>query len=201
MTYEVQQTRWDRLIRRVSGSIGPGSRVSETISELFPVLDVERVPGELLLLGGIKTGQAATILSAVAGNLNHAQLFNPADSNNLVVLTKVYLASAVAQPIRFGTTATALTTDVGNVIPRDTRAGIIGRLSAESRSVNQVGGFPLLGNVLIQSNVTFAIEDENSIAVLAPGTGYTFANTAANSTLQIHYFWRERPAEQSELQF
>ena len=57
--FEVQQNRWDQLIRRVSGSIGPGSRVSETLSELLPVMDVERVPGELLRLMGTDVAMAS----------------------------------------------------------------------------------------------------------------------------------------------
>ncbi len=48
MGQELQQNRYDQLIRRVGGIIGPGSKVVEALGELFPVIDVENVPGELL---------------------------------------------------------------------------------------------------------------------------------------------------------
>jgi len=116
MTFEVQQTRWDRIIRRVSGSIGPGSRVSETLSELFPVLDVERVPGELLLLGGTAICVGANDNSGAAGQVARHQIFNPVGSGVIATVSKLIVASTVTQHFRAATSLIPLTTGIGRRI-------------------------------------------------------------------------------------
>lgn len=201
MTYEVQQTRWDRLIRRVSGSIGPGSRVSETISELFPVLDVERVPGELLFLGGIKISMGSALLFGSAGETSKIQLFNPADSGNIIAISRVVVTTSSTNTLRAAVNQAALPDAVGNESLRDTRVGNavlpVGQILTEQvvAGVTQSWTWKQLGNV------PFIIEDDNSVAVLAENTGFTVGTTAQNQELHVSFFWRERPAEPSELQF
>jgi len=103
VTNEIQQTRYDRLIRRVAGIIGPGSKVSEVLTELFPVLDVESVPSELLILAGTNTCFGGGQFQAMAGQSPKMGLFNPADSNTILVLTHVYVSTDTGnQNIRWG---------------------------------------------------------------------------------------------------
>jgi len=53
---ELQQNRYDQLLRRVGDLKGPGSKVNDVLQELFPTIDVENVPGELLFLMGTHIG-------------------------------------------------------------------------------------------------------------------------------------------------
>ena len=201
MTYEVQQTRWDRLIRRVSGSIGPGSRVSETISELFPVLDVERVPGELLLLGGTNLMVGGVSQAAVAAMSSQTQIFNPIDSGHLVIPTTILIYSATAQQIFFGLVALALATLPTNPRTRDSRLGVLNSGVGELRTDTNAAIQPTIARVFVGVNETFVLSDPNGLAILAPNSGLQFATTNLNTTLQMTVFWRERAAQESELQF
>ena len=203
MTYEVQQTRWDRIIRRVSGSVGPGSRVSETLSELFPVLDVERVPGELLLLGGTRLGMAGFPVDAGVGDFAGEQISNPAGSNAIITITKAIVSSEVDDNILWGNVhgllATALPTaarlrDTREVFPTQP-VGVLrisGALAAPIDSLSAI-------SVLARSPLV--IEDVNGVAILAPGTQFTVGSSIADAKIRASFQWRERAAEESELQF
>ena len=84
---ELQQNRYDRLLRRVGGLIGAKSMVNDALGELFPMLEVENVPGELLALLGTQLGWCSASLGPSVGNFNHHQLFNPADSGVVITVT------------------------------------------------------------------------------------------------------------------
>lgn len=200
MTYEVQQTRWDRLIRRVSGSIGPGSRVSETISELFPMIDVERVPPELLFLAGIKLGFGGTTVSGVAAESAKVQLFNPADSGNIITITSALVRTDATQTVRFSNESSPRTA-VNTERHRDTRAGILPATVGQVRSSSEAALIPAIGVFVTLANVTFVLTDPNGLAVLGPGSGFVIGGQSLNVGLTVTYFWNERVAEESELQF
>ena len=201
MTFEVQQTRWDRLIRRVSGSIGPGSRVSETLSELFPVLDVERVPGELLLLGGTQLCMGAAQVTGAAGETPRLQIFNPVDSGVLITVTLLLISGGATLNNRVATTITALTTGAGTEVFRDRRIALISRPVGQIRTDSTVAFTDAHLLFTTQASVTTLLTDENGLAVLPPGSGYEVGNNTAASTIRGSFFWRERPAEEAELQF
>ena len=201
MTNEIQQNRWDQLIRRVGGIIGPGSKVSETLNELFPVPDVERVPGELLFLGGTFLGFGGSSIGAAAGNFPKGMLFNPAESGMLGTVTTVYVTSTMTQPVRFGLTATELVAGIGTQIVRDTRKGFFERPTLRISEEQSVTGGPGSAIINISANLSFKLSDPNGLFVLAPNTGVQFTGGAPASDLTVVFFWRERPAELSELQF
>ncbi len=200
MTYEVQQTRWDRLIRRVSGSIGPGSRVSETISELFPVLDVESVPGELLFLSGTKLGWGGAVVTSGAGDAPGVQLFNPAGSGHLVTVESVLISSGQTNSVSVGITTVAFPINTGLGFLRDVRTGQQVLTVAELRT-DTTAIATLNIRLRVLANTLHQIEPPNSVGVLAPGTGMSVVNGSNNTILECSFFWRERPAEESELQF
>jgi len=199
MTYEVQQTRWDRIIRRVSGSIGPGSRVSETISELFPMIDVERVPGELLLLGGTAICHGGGTIIAMAGESPTAQLFNPAGSNMLVTLTKVYFSMVVTGIVRWGTNViqrgTVISTQQFRDLRRRAPALPVAQVSQDSAVALATG----TNQARLLSHTILPIEDQNGVAVLSPGSGFEIGTTTQAVQIFYSFYWRERPAEESEL--
>ena len=198
---EIQQTRYDRLIRRVTGAIGPGSKVAEIITELFPVVDVERVPGELLLLGGTQLGFGGIALGPGIGNVPKIQLFNPPDSGMLVTVTMIKASVLTDAVITLGLTQSLFATNPDIDVQRDTRAGVTKSPTATIRTLlNPTSGgnfFPLF--VLARDPVTY--HDENGLFVLAPGTGITVSTTITDIQLTAGFFWRERAAELAELQF
>lgn len=201
MAHDIQQTRYDRLMRRVAGIIGPGSKVKEVLPTLFPTLDVELGQyAELMLLQGTRLGLGAVDLLPIVGEVNHSQLFNPVGSGLLVVPTHVVFYSSARQFFRWNFAVAALTTDVGNTGLRDTRE--LGGPVAQIRSVQQAGGAPLTWEMIVATDVagvTQTLENQSGLAVLAPGTGMTFTSTLANTQTTVAFLWRERIAEESEL--
>jgi len=202
MTYEVQQTRWDRIVRRVSGSIGHGSRVSETISELFPVMDIERVPGELLVLGGTHICNGAASVAGAAGEVPNVSLFNPIDSNTLLTITQIAIRVDSLQRVRIAFDQTSAGARVNTERFREGRL-----ITATNLPVGQVFTFsnPSQAAQQVELGVgdfnSLILKDENSMGVLSPDTKCTVAGTIVATTIRVTFWWRERPAEQAELQF
>lgn len=200
MTFEVQQTRWDRLVRRVSGSIGPGSRVAETLGELFPVLDIEQVPAELLVLGGTRMAIGFTAEAGVAAVFQVSELFNPVDSGALLTLHDLHIFSDSALDIGMGLTDGSFTNN------NPTQVGFAdGRLLPPTVPVGQVrdetAGAPGVINYVINRDFFLAniYKPPKAIAVLSPGTGWSVTTRLVDVSLTVSYFWTERAAEQSEL--
>jgi len=200
MGHEVQQTRWDRIVRRVSGSIGPGSRVSETLTELMPVLDIERVPAELFALGGTHIAQGFSVENGVAANFQQSMLLNPVNSNALITLTSISVFSDFDQSFDLGVTQNVFTNNnPTNVAFTD------GRLFAASVPVGQVrDGISLVRGVSfynLRANTTESqfYQPPDAVAVLSPGTAYSVGASVVNTLILVAYTWRERPAEESEL--
>jgi len=202
MGHEVQQTRWDQLIRRAGGSIGPGSRVAESLSELFPVLDVETLPAELLFLNGTRLAFGSVNLGASAAEFSKIQLFNPPGSGMLVTLTSAYFnTSGAAVSIEASFSSAALATPVGNAPLRDTRTGVAVLPVATINQEQDASGIPSFIQFRLNSIDTLKITDPNGIVVLAPGTGITWAPQIVNNALMATFFWRERVTVASELNF
>lgn len=199
MSQELQQTRYDQLVRRVGGLIGPGSKVSEVLGELFPVVDLESVPGELLRLGGTFIAFGGASVTGAAGQSARLQLFNPAGSGKIVTMSHVDIGTQVTDVIRFGVVTTALATGLGTEVHRDLRSLPPLRPTGQIRSLSSVALAPATGQVRLLSNTSYRIEDPNSVAVLLPGSGFEVGNTAVAITVTATFFWRERVLEQSEL--
>jgi len=199
VTSELQQTRYDKLIRRAGGIIGPGSKVSEVLTELFPVLDVERVPGELLALAGTRICQGSAAATAVV-NRNEVQVFNPAGSGVITTVTRVMLSLAATSILRWVTTAIPLG-GAGLTNQRDTRVGAIEPTTTQCLFDNLAGPIASQMQIVLPANTLFQLEDENGIAVLAPGNGLTFEPDVLGTAIIAAFFWRERSVEQSEVSF
>lgn len=196
---EIQQNRYDQLLRRVADLKGPGSKVNDVLQELFPTIDVENVPGELLALMGTRIGFAGTAVNPNAGKSPGIQLFNPADSGFLVTISSVLVGSDATNFVRWGLTTTALATNTAIPGFRDTRlgtgpAGVTQlRTSADATAVASMALRQL-------ANVTVELNDPNSVAVLTPGSGLLFVGSA-DVAITISFNYRERVAEPSELTF
>jgi len=196
---ELNQNRYDQLLRRVGDLKGPGSKVNDVLQELFPTIDVENVPGELLLLMGTRIGWGATSKVPTAGKNSGVQLFNPAESGQLITVTTAVVSTSTTGDVTWGTTILPLPTNTGIPKLRDTRSEGGTRGVAQLRtSVDTVGLSSGLFRVLASTPLT--LRDENSFCVLAPGTGLSFIG-GVDVSLRVSFIYRERVAEPSELNF
>lgn len=198
---ELQQNRYDQLVRRVGNIVSPGSIVGDALNELFPMIDVETLNAELELLSKWRLGFGNAVQFQLAANNSKAQLFNPAGSNNIAVLERVDLFTSTAQRIHYEVTDVALTTVVGNITLRDTREGITAPAIAEVRRVQEVASIVAFGVITLTAGVTLTMEEKRGMFVLAPGTGVTFSTTVVNTAFNASFQWRERVAEPAELSF
>lgn len=199
MTNEIQQTRYDRLLRRVAGIIGPGSKVSEVLTELFPVLDVESVPSELLILAGTRTAFGGGTIVSAAGEAPKAGLFNPAGSNTIVTLTDVRFSVNLTQTVRWGINVVELGTQIATELFTDTRNPLaqrpVGRVSQESA----VALSNATGQTRLSALTPFHLEGKNDLVTLRPGVGFTIGINGLNTAIFYCFYWRERAMETSEV--
>ncbi len=197
---ELQQGRYDRLLRRVGDLKGPGSKVNDVLEELFPVIDVENVPGELLRLMGTRLAMGSANLPAVAAQFSKIQIFNPADSGYLTTVTTIVSASSISSDItEYFLTTVPLTLLVATNPIRDTREGIGTAATTQIRTEQDVSGIPAQFQFRAIASTPTTITDPNGVVILAPGTGLTVAPNTVNRAFTCAFFWRERVAEASEL--
>ena len=201
MSQDLQQARYDQLLRRVGGLYGPGSKVTEVLPEVFPMLDVETQLGELLGLTGTKLGHGSAQVAAVAAQFSRSEIFNPAGSGKIMTVTKFVVSTSAADAMRWGLSGAALGTLIATAELRDTRFGVGTLPSGEIRTGNSAGAGPASGRASIPADEAFTFEDQNGIAVLAPGTGLEVGSSTVNLLILTSFFWRERIAESSELNF
>jgi len=197
---ELQQSRYDRLVRRAGGLIGPGSKVSDALSDLFPVIDVENMPGELLRLMETKLLIGGTQFAATAGNTTSIQVFNPADSGNLVVVSTAYVSGTSADNYVAGVSVAEFGTFVQRMVSRDTRGTKIIQGVAQIKTTSGVA-FSSAGALTWRSvaNSTHTLDDANGVAILFPGTGFFVQKFTNASIMNCGFLVRERPFLQSEL--
>lgn len=197
---EIQQNRYDQLIRRVGGIIGPGSKVSEVISELFPMIDVENVPGELLFLMGTKLAHGGGQQTGAAGEFAQVNLRNPAGSGHLITITTVVFVGTAALTFNTSAGTEVVQTSANSAALRDVRTGAdqpVGIVDIDSN----VAAVAAINRFSILANQPMVLKDPNGVAVLGPGDMYQVGTNVAAQTILVTYFWRERVAESSELLF
>jgi len=175
--------------------------VNNALTELFPVIDVERVPAELLWLAGWHPSVGSINLAAEVASTSKGQLFNPVDSGHLIVVTRVYFSMLVTTTVEMAVSLAALTTNVGGAQFRDTRTGNAIASVGQMRSQVDAVGVPPTWQFRTLGAVHNTVSDDNGIAVLAPGTGLTIAPDSTNTAVIATFHWRERLAEPSELNF
>jgi len=201
MPSELQQTRYDRLIRRVGGIIGPGSKVAEALAELFPVIDVENVPAELLALAGTSMAFGGSTLTAAAAQFSIIQVFNPVDSGKIVTVTAAIFYSTVTQFYTYDITDVARPVIINNQRFVDSRLGVTSRPTSIILHESAAAASVATGRMRSAGSTPVFLTNANALAVLAPGTGFEVSANTANSLLECTFYWRERPAEASELNF
>jgi len=197
---EIQQNRYDQLLRRVAGIIGPGSKVSQVITELFPMIDVENVPSELLLLAGTRICMGGGTTAGVVGQSGRAQLFNPLGSGALITLTDIFVSGTSTTTVRWGRSnvsfAARITTEVFTDFRNDVGSRPIGQIHQDT----SVALATATNQTRILVNVNLHIQPKNDICVLSPGFGFEIGLATQNTAFLFGFNWRERAAQPSELE-
>lgn len=198
---ELQQNRYDQLLRRVGDLKGPGSKVNDALSELFPMFDVETDRGELQLLSGMDLCFGGGNGEGAATTAFRGQLFNPVGSGKLLIVTRTLWTNDSIAVHRWGVVTTALTTGIGTETFRDTRHPPARRPTGQIRTQISVALAPATGQVERIARTPTILEDPNGVAVLAPGTGLELGQTDLNIKANFTFYWRERVAQPSEINF
>lgn len=196
---EILQSRYDQLLRRVADLKGPGSKVNDVLTELFPMIDVENVPAELLALSGSRLTMGTTLTGAGgAGNFSISLLRNNGNSGVIARLIYIQVSSADSL-IVIGPT---LNSDSAN----GARAFVDTRVFPEQPSlVTQANNTALVSGPGFMALATdgdgiLEYQPPLAIAVIAPGTAFSVGNGTSNIALRVNYLWLERVAQPSELQ-
>ncbi len=199
MTTELQQTRYDQMVRRAGGIIGPGSKVGEVIPEMFPMFDLEDPPAELQVLGGTRMGFGGSTLAAVAAQAGRFQLFNPAGSGHIITVTMWSVqTTSGTHTVRYGVVNQAIAT-VGTQRFADTRGRFTALPVGQINAVTSVALAPATGQYRALGATPNLAHFNKGIFVLGPGTGLEIGTASVNTVVFGTFHWRERPALESEL--
>ena len=196
----IQTARHDGLLRRLFSIKGGGSLMPESLEDAFPTLPLEGGPIELLKLAGWGLGFSGALRTSPVGQTVGWQLFNPPDSGMIVVPTRAFFTVDAQGIIFLGVTTVALATAATGRF-RDTRGDASARTTALVRTGNAPASPTNAIRLRPRADIQQTIDDSDGLAVLAPGTGLTFVSVATNLTIECGFFWRERSAEPSELNF
>lgn len=199
MSQDLNQNRYDQLVRRVGSLTGGGAKVSEVLAELFPVIEVESTVPELRILAGTILGLGFRSSAGAAAVHQQIQLFNPVDSGNIITVTSAEIVVGTAQAVNFGLVNTALASQTSTQRPRDGRVNILSPILGQIRFGNSAAVAPAVGSMQLALNAGRVLDNSDGLFVLPPGFGFQVTTTIVNTILVVTFWWRERVAEQSEL--
>lgn len=196
---DLQQARYDQLVRRVGALYGGGSKVVEVLPEVFPVLELEDTTPELLALSGWRMAWQSTERLSAVGNNSSSQIFNPAASGQIVAVTQVTLRTDKATNVQMELTTTQTGAPISGLF-RDSRFGVPRSTVAQVSTIDggAIGGG---ARIFMPIDVNFVLRDDNGVVILTPGTGLDVGTVNTQIRLLVNYFWRERQAQESELNF
>ena len=198
---EIQQGRYDALLRRVADLKGPGSKVNDVLEELFPCFDVEKLPAELYILAQTDLCMGGGRVAAVAAQSCRGQIFNPAGSGKVITVTQAGVGAIAIATIRWGRRDTPLVGNLATQIFRDVRHPLGNLPTGQIRFEQSLAMANANGQTRILPNTPFKLTDTNGIAVLTEGTGFEIGLSTVNQDLHFYFYWRERVAEPSEVNF
>lgn len=185
-------------MRRVADLKGPGSKVNDVLTELFPVLDVERAPAELALLSGARICMGSAFVGAGgAGNFTTLFLRNNGDSG---VIARLFYLSVGAPDgnILLGPSLNSAPV-VGATANADGRVfGEGPTLQLQGNNNNLVVGATFL-TLITGANAFVQFEPPVAVSVITPGTAFSVGAATANVGVRLNVMWVERPAQPSEL--
>ena len=195
---ELQQNRYDQLLRRVGDLKGPGSKVNDALTELFPMFDVENVPSELLLLMGSKMAMGrVTQTPGGASFFSFALLRNNGGSGVIARVTSVRVFSTTIQRFVIGPTLNSDSAS-GNTAFTDGRVFGEGTALVTQGNNNALTFGSDFYRVAVQTGDT-VWSPPGAGMIITPGTALSVSAGATNTDIQVSFTWIERAAQPSEL--
>ena len=201
---DLQHARYDQLVRRVGALYGGGSKITEVLPELFPVLEVEDTTPELLALTGWRLAWQNIQQNGVAGQTSAVQLSNPFNSGVIAAVSQVYIATDNETNVQMQVTDSLFTSAAIRGLFRDARFGGNRATALELRSDPNIptgAGLRLILETTAGGGKIFKVNDDNGVAVLTPGTALQVGTVSNLQVLQVNFWWRERLAQPSEINF
>lgn len=197
----LQTGRLENFIRRWGSIKGGGSILSESLGDVFPVLDLENLTPENQLTAGWTPWWGFVTVIGVAAQIAGASLVNILDSGLIVVvdLLNIRTETIGSGTVTIGTSRPLFPLSAG-VVSRDTRApGPVGgvRIGADANVGANETGFV----IRMVANVDREVVVPNGVAVLSPGTQLAVVTSTVNQDLTVSFTGRVRIAEPSELSF
>lgn len=196
----LQTARLENFVRRWGSIKGGGSVLSESLGDVFPVLDLENLTPENQLPAGWSLTQRFITVVGIAAQLTGVSVINPADSGAIVVVDKILVQSNTSQNFTYGVDL-PLFTVVTTFQNQDTRSSNQQNGSMVMGGNANVGAAFGGGFFRALANVTFILEAPNGLAVLAPGGQFGVAGATVQTNITMSAFGRVRLAEPSELSF
>jgi len=195
----LQTARLENFIRRWGSIKGGGSVLSESLGDVFPILDLENLTPENHAPAGWYPFFLFATASAVAAQTAGVSLINPVNSGSLVVVDGFVATLQIAGSMTVGTSL-PLFTQIANVSARDTRLSAFSGVPRFGTNINVAA---IENGLLLRlgASVDRTIELPNGVAVLAPGTQLALVASTVNSDVTGSFYGRARLAEPSELSF
>ena len=196
----LQTARLDNFIRRWGSIKGGGSVLSETLGDVFPVLDLENLPAELRLMAGISMVAGSGSATGGVGDLAGLQLINPVGTGVILVLTKFHVRNSTAQAVSCGLTDTLFTATINN---RNLDSREEQNFNGAARIGGSTNAAAQLGDFLVETraNIDRDVDVPQGIAVITPGHAFQLTASATNEVMRATFWSYLRLAEASELNF
>ena len=195
----IQGGRWDNLFRRYFGMKGAPAIAPELDATIQPVIVMQDDAPELSLLKATRRYMTQGFQAAVAGQLSHIMLINPAGSGVLAVVEFWQIANGPAAAHVAGAVANIALGVAGPAVQSVDLRDPLTSATCQVRTLAQVAD-NLVGNIF--SRTTTASESFVNLKtppgiVLPPGTGWACRSTA-NVAAAANITWTERSMEAGE---
>jgi hypothetical protein len=202
---EILAGRFNRALQKLTSMKG-GPPAAQLATEISTNIQFNAMGADFRYLEGWNRFGAVINLAAVAANQSGIRLRNPAGSNVIVVIEKLFLSLqagvqflAVQGPV--GTDLATVATSAG--LNFDTRGnpGTVAVLSSQNNAV----AVPALTssqiywliNALAAISTDIILTDDQELTIL-PGVAHQWTVTNVNNALAMAIWWRERFLEDSE---
>lgn len=196
--------RYSSIWRRITGSKGRDPRTP------LPVVVLENDRPEYYLSGEARPWAGAASLTAGVGNNARIQVFNPANSGVISVVTSLrasFEAVAASFVLNGIIGDTALTTNTTGINIADTRSGVISGISSQRLVTTQLRTADTAPGGVTSSIYSFRIpvgfldiplEVLTRPLVLGPGSGIFVSHGTTNALLSLTAEGYERALESGE---
>jgi len=199
---QIQGGRWDEELRRLF-SMKQGAVSPTVAAELVAAIILEDDRPENFALAGVRICSAPFDRPAVASQFTMCQIFNPAGSGVLGIVTSVRTGSSNDGDLIGFIGTTALSTLHNNEVKLDTRlidpaVGATFRPTLKGRVETAVGSVAGTAFAQIRSVGAVAPELVAHAVMLRPGFGLFTRPEAVNRLNKTTMYWYERPLNPSE---